>query len=298
MNFLFVDETMTSKTRDVLKVAIFEGNAASLQEAVQSCCQSIGIAKTLGVLVGVWTAHYLSPDDASMTLGYAMWEAASDVETPARSKSKRDQHTARIVKLAQRMAALPLQTEIPSYNVHELYKLHNKECGDKALVKRYAVRAARPYVHEWLEAMAELKAGLDPEVQEKIWRLLNTLLSDPALSTLKKTLPSTCPMFSNHILTLLWSLLVAENASLAPLSALFVCQLTSQKQFDERLPLLYVTCLYRPMFVALFEQMYRPALDNDAVIDTGGRKKEESFDDSQCDYMWKWETVTRCGDTE
>lgn len=290
---------MTSKTRDVLKVAIFEGNAASLQEAVQGCCQSIGIAKTLGVLVGVWTAHYLSPDDASLTLGYAMWEFSKNVEAPSRSKNKRDQNTASIVKLAQRMAALPLQTDIPSYNLHELYKgrLHHKESAGNALIKRYAVRSARPYVHEWLDAMAELKAGLDPDVQEKIWRLLNTLLSDPALSTLKKTLPSVCPMFSNHILTLMWSLLVAENASLAPLSALFVCQLTSQKLFDERLPLLYVTCLYRPLFVAMFDQMYTKPVAREVVVDDEGsggrRKKEESFDDAQCDYLWKWETVTR-----
>jgi hypothetical protein len=217
----------------------------------------------MGTIIGIWTAHYLSPDDASLMWAHSAWQAYADFGS---TRSRRQHNVERLVAIAQALSALPIQDNIPSYNVHEQLTGAIRASKDavvdpeiKQLLK-YAVRPARAYVLEWLAAMRALKLGLDTDVQEAIWRLLNTMLSTVDISTLKMTLPShkpECPRaYSNHILALLWELLVVENPCLRGVADLFMCELVSPNtQLTERLPLLYVTCMYRPLFVTLLSQL-------------------------------------------
>ena len=297
---------MTSK-RDLLKIAIFEGSHADLEATLNACCKSLGIAKTMGTLIGIWTAHYISPDDDALLWGHNAWNKYACFG----KNGQRMQNIQQLVKMAQTLSALPIQSSVPSYNVCEHFTNTLNASLDKFIntstdeiivkkIRKYATRQARPYLFEWIKSMRQLKTGLDVDAQDSIWRLLNTMLATLDLSTLKHTLPSMQPnscqqAYSNHILALLWDLLVTEHQCLRGVANLFMCELVSPNmQLTERLPLLYITCLYLPVITALFDQF--PMEPEKLGKDLSGKKgsKAKNAKDSveeinkACSYLWEW----------
>jgi hypothetical protein len=271
--------------RDALKVSIFQGSTADLEVALNACCQSLGIAKTMGTLIGVWTAHYISLEDNALMWGYNAWNLYAEFG----GKSKRIHNVQRLLQMTLALSALPIQSSVPSYNVSQLFNgslLCDSKNNDNVTIKinKYAVRQARPYLFKWINALRSLKTGLNIDIQDEIWRLLNTMLSTTELCTLKCTLPllslrsNTChETYFNHILALLWDLLVTEHKCLRCVSELFICELVSPNvQLTERMSLLYITCLYLPLVVVLFE----PLLHDNKTIEKNQDNKKE------CMYMW------------
>jgi len=269
---------MTSKKRDALKVAIFEGNVATLYESVSECAQAIGIPKTLGVLISLWSQSFLSPDEDSISWGFKAWTFDKSIKA-RQSRVNRQTHLIQLTDMAQSLSALPIHNTIPSFNNNELFsdtslrQIHKMRPFNpclSALIKRHALRPARAYLYELLQCISELNRGAMAETQERIWRILNTLLSTFSLSTLKRQMseksPVWSPVFDQHILMLIWNLVVVDaefatdrsdiptEFSLEPMATLFLSNIVSHKQLDQRLPILYVTCMYRPFFVSMLRK--------------------------------------------
>jgi len=298
---------MSSKKRDALKVAIFEGTPASIQLIVGDCCKSLGMAKTIGTVIGIWATHYLSPNDDALKWGYTVWKEYRALV----NRTRRAEKVARLLQLVHELAALPMQAFTPSFNSHETWRgdcpttTANDGGGDAAAaaaselvrrrIKKYAVRDARPYLHEWVRTMHRLKKGLDDEAQEVIWRILNSVLASGDMSRLKAPLKprrqrqamldddndQKAP-YTVHVLALIWDILLTENACLGPLHDLFMCSLAmSSQSITERLPILYVTCLYHPLITAFFSELYT---DADADTNADGQKNEAET--NECWYMF------------
>ena len=313
---------MTSKKRDALKVAIFEGNIATLYESVSDCAQAIGIPKTLGVLISLWSQSFLSPDEDSISWGSKAWTFDKSIKA-RQSRVNRQTHLIQLTDMAQSLSALPIHNTIPSFNNNELFsdtslrqihKMRPFHPCISALIKRHAMRPARAYLYELLQCIDELKRGEMAETQERIWRILNTLLSTFSLSTLKRRMseksPVWSPVFDQHILMLIWNLVVVDvelatdrsdiptEFSLEPMATLFLSNIVSHKQLDQRLPILYVTCMYRPFFVSMLRKYksHCEAVSVDVSKKTIHTRKSvrhkdvqyenESQEDGRCDYLF------------
>jgi len=262
---------MTSKKRDALKVAVFGGNAAAITTAVGDCTQSIGIPKTIGTLISQWSQKFLTPEEDSLSWGYKAWLFNAKISA-RQSRANRKTHMLELTDLAKSLSALPIQEVVPSFNNNELFheaslrNIHKIRPFDRALaslIKRHAIRPARALLYELLQLINELELGVS-ETLDSIWKILNTLLSTFSLSTLKHPLSTKCPVtsdaFGQHILMLIWNLVIIDGEvgnrtfTLQVMADLFSCNIVSHKQLEERLPILYITCMYKPHLLSYFKQ--------------------------------------------